>query len=86
MPVQQVRYDDGEIHPYKAVILDQLQEGRGNNPLFREEILEETGDDLSKQAVHYHLADLLEDGHIRRVAQGLYELVSDPRDEDDGPD
>lgn len=59
-------------------VLDVLHKGRAT-PGY---IVEET--DLSRQTVHSQLNQLLAGGHVRYVheATGLYELIDDPRLED----
>ena len=65
-------------------ILDVLKEGRGENepwgranPLY---LRERTG--LNKQQVNYALNQLMAAGWVRKVTDGLYELVTDPREGD----
>ena len=63
-------------------ILDVLKEGRDENepwgranPLY---LRERTG--LNKQQVNYALNQLMAAGWVRKVTDGLYELVTDPRE------
>ena len=63
-------------------ILDVLKEGRDENepwgranPLY---LRERTG--LNKQQVNYALNQLTAAGWVRKVTDGLYELVTDPRE------
>jgi len=58
-------------------VLSVLQEGRAN-PLY---IREESG--LAKQRVNESLERLRSAGWARKVTRGLYELVGDPREDDD---
>ena len=66
----------------EEAILDVMKEGRGTgvpwgrvNPLF---LREQTG--LNKQQVNYALKQLIAAGWVRKLTDGLYELVADPRD------
>ena len=68
----------------EEAILDVLKEGQnsGNpwgraNPLY---LRERTG--LNKQQVNYALNQLMAAGWVRKVTDGLYELVVDPREDD----
>ena len=66
----------------EEAILDVMKEGQGTgdpwgrvNPLF---LREQTG--LNKQQVNYALKQLIAAGWVRKLTDGLYELVADPRD------
>jgi len=59
-------------------ILDELHNGRVTPSL----LADETGE--SRQLMSSRLRDLVMGGHVRKVHKGLYELVNDPREGDDG--
>jgi DNA-binding IclR family transcriptional regulator len=74
--------EDYEPGDNEAAILDVLTEGRDEsepwgraNPLY---LRERTG--LNKQQVNYALNQLTAAGWIRKVTDGLYEFVADPRE------
>lgn len=64
-----------DIGPADRKLLDLLSEGRVTAPY----AAEETG--YSLQYVRDRLTRLVEHGNARKVYEGLYELVDDPRDE-----
>lgn len=75
--------EDYEPGDNEAAILDVLTEGRDEsepwgraNPLY---LRERTG--LNKQQVNYALNQLTAAGWIRKVTDGLYEFVADPRED-----
>lgn len=59
-------------------ILDLLSDGRVIVPY----VADETG--YSSEYIRSRLTRLIEHDHVRKVYTGLYELVSDPRDGEDG--
>ncbi|SFR41946.1 HNH endonuclease [Halogeometricum rufum] len=61
----------------EEAVLDLLREGRVTAPY----AADETG--YSLQYVRDVLGRLVEHGHARKVYQGLYEFVDDPREEED---
>lgn len=58
-------------------VLAYLKKGRVTPKLLKEEI------DLNDQQVNYALNQLIAAGWVRKVTTGLYELVEDPREEDE---
>ena len=58
-------------------ILDVLQKGRATPAYVSEQA------DLGRSYVSQRLIRLEEHGHVDELARGLYELVDDPRDEDE---
>lgn len=58
-------------------ILDTLREGRNVPSNIADEI------DVSRQYVQQRLATLEAAGYVTNVGRGVYELVEDPREEDD---
>ena len=72
-------YEPGDNEEH---ILDVLKEGRDSgepwgraNPLY---LRERTG--LNKQRINYALNQLRAAGWVKKVTDGLYELVTDPRE------
>jgi len=66
--------NDDDLAPSDRDILDMLQEGRVTAPYVADE------KEYSLQYVRDRLTRLVEHGNARKVYQGLYELVSDPRE------
>lgn len=69
--------DADDLGPADEKLLDLLREGRVTAPY----AADETG--YSLQYVRDVLGRLVEHGHARKVYQGLYEFVDDPREEED---
>lgn len=67
--------DPEDLGPADEALLDLLEEGRVTAPY----AAEETG--YSLQYVRDVLRRLVEHDHVRKVYEGLYELVDDPREE-----
>lgn len=67
--------DEDDLGPADKAILEMLQNGRVTAPY----VADETG--YSLQYVRDRLARLVEHGNARKVYEGLYELVEDPRTE-----
>lgn len=67
-----------DLGPADEALLDMLNDGRVTAPF----VAEETG--YSLQYVRDRLNRLVEHGNARKVYEGLYELVEDPREVDDG--
>ena len=68
--------DEDDLGPADEKLLDMLNEGRVTAPF----VAEETG--YSLQYVRDRLGRLVEHGNARKVYEGLYELVDDPREEE----
>ena len=73
-------YEPGENEDHILVVLKEGRE-RGDpwgraNPLY---LRERTG--LNKQQVNYALNQLMAAGWVQKVTDGLYEFVTDPRNE-----
>ena len=66
--------DKDDLGPADEALLDLLNDGRVTAPFASEE----TG--YSLQYVRDRLTRLVEHGNARKVYEGLYELVDDPRD------
>jgi len=66
--------DEDDLGPADEKLLDMLNEGRVTAPF----VAEETG--YSLQYVRDRLGRLVEHGNARKVYEGLYELVDDPRE------
>ena len=69
--------DEDDLGPADQKLLDMLNDGRVTAPF----VAEETG--YSLQYVRDRLGRLVEHGNARKVYEGLYELVEDPREVDD---
>lgn len=67
-----------QLTPTDEEILDLLQEGRVTAPYVAEKL------DKSLEYVRSRLVRFMEHEHVIRVHEGLYELVSDPRDNESG--
>lgn len=63
-----------KLNPTDIAILDMLHEGRVTAPYVAEE------QEKSLDYVRNRLIRLAEHGHAKRVHDGLYELVDDPRE------
>jgi len=72
--------DKDDLSPADDKLLDLLREGRVTAPF----AADETG--YSLQYIRDRLARLVEHGNARKVYDGLYELVEDPREETDEHD
>lgn len=72
--VEQMLEED-DLGPADEALLDMLQEGRVTAPY----AADETG--YSLQYVRDRLGRLVEHGNAKKVYEGLYELVEDPRQE-----
>jgi hypothetical protein len=66
--------EEDDLGPADRALLNLLKEGRITAPFAAEKA------DYSTQYVRDRLARLVEHGNARKVYQGLYELVEDPRD------
>lgn len=66
-----------EMNPTDNAVLDMLREGRVTPRLVAETY------DYSRQNVSNRLNRLVEHGYVRKVTRGLYELVEDPRSEEE---
>ncbi len=69
--------DEDDLGPADEALLDMLNEGRVTAPY----VADETG--YSLQYVRDRLGRLVEHGNAKKVYEGLYELVEDPRERDD---
>jgi hypothetical protein len=67
--------DKDDLSPADDKLLDLLREGRVTAPF----AADETG--YSLQYIRDRLGRLVEHGNARKVYDGLYELVEDPREE-----
>lgn len=76
--VQREMNEDYDPSDNEEYVLEVLQEGRAT-PRY---IKERTG--LNNQQVNYALNQLIAAGWVRKITTGLYELVADPREADDG--
>ncbi|WP_088901244.1 hypothetical protein [Halorubrum lacusprofundi] len=72
--------DKDDLSPADDKLLDLLREGRVTAPF----AADETG--YSLQYIRDRLGRLVEHGNARKVYDGLYELVEDPREETDEHD
>lgn len=66
-----------QLNPTDESVLDMLKDGRVTAPYVSE------AQDRSLEYVRARLKRLVEHGHVRRVHDGLYECVDDPRDNND---
>lgn len=66
--------EESDLGPADEALLDLLQEGRITAPYAAEEA------DYSLQYVRDRLNRLVEHGNARKIYEGLYELVEDPRE------
>lgn len=66
--------DEDDIAPADEALLNMLQEGRITAPY----AADETG--YSLQYIRDRLGRLVEHGNVRKVYDGLYELIEDPRE------
>lgn len=66
--------DEDDLGPADEALLDMLRDGRVTAPY----AADETG--YSLQYVRDRLGRLVEHGNARKVYEGLYELVDDPRE------
>lgn len=67
-----------QLTPTDEAILDMLVEGRVTAPFVAEEL------DKSLEYVRSRLVRLMEHNHVDRIHDGLYELVDDPREQEEG--
>lgn len=74
---QQPMLDEDDLSPADHELLDMLNEGRITAPF----AADETG--YSLQYIRDRLGRLVEHGNAVKVYDGLYELVEDPRGNDD---
>ena len=65
-----------KLNPTDNAILDMLREGRCSPTYIAEQ------KDYSRQNVTNRLGRLVEHGHVRKLAPGLYELADDPRQDE----
>jgi len=75
--ITDIQMEPDELAPADEKILDLLQDGRVTTPY----AADETG--YSLQYTRDRLTALTDDGHCVKVYDGLYELVDDPRGDDD---
>ena len=80
MSVTDTMLQPDDLGPADEALLDLLRAGRVTAPF----AADETG--YSLQYVRDRLRRLVEHGNARKVYEGLYELVEDPRDEGDAGD
>ncbi|MCF2208241.1 winged helix-turn-helix transcriptional regulator [Halobacterium salinarum] len=74
--MQATKMEADELIESDREILDELQKGRCTPAV----LVDWTG--LSKQTIHNRLNVLVAAGHVEKAHEsGLYELVSDPRDD-----
>lgn len=66
--------DEEDLAPADKLLLDMLSEGRITAPYAAHE------SDYSVQYLREQLARLVEHGNARKVYDGLYEIVEDPRE------
>ena len=66
-----------DMNPTDNAILDMLRTGRCTPRYIAEE------HDYSRQNVSNRLSRLVEHGYVRKVTRGLYELIEDPREDED---
>jgi len=66
-----------DLNPTDNAILDMLREGRCSPSYIAEKA------EYSRQNVTNRLGRLVEHGYVRKLHPGLYELVDDPRVDDD---
>jgi hypothetical protein len=66
--------EEDDLVPADEKLLDLLQEGRITAPY----AADETG--YSLQYVRDRLGRLVEHGNVKKVYEGLYELIEDPRE------
>lgn len=71
--LKKVMLDNDDLGPADKALLDLLNEGRITAPY----AAEETGYNL--QYVRDRLGRFVEHGHVKKLYEGLYELVNDPR-------
>lgn len=69
--------DDG-LNKTDRRLLDLLDEGRVTPTYASDEL------DVSREYVSERLKRFEEHGHVEKLARGLYELVNDPREVEDG--
>jgi hypothetical protein len=72
--IQDIMLEEEDLGPADEALLDMLNEGRVTAPY----VADETG--YSLQYVRDRLGRLVEHGNARKVYEGLYELVEDPRE------
>lgn len=72
--------EEEDLGPADEKLLDLLQEGRVTAPFAAEEA------DYSLQYTRDRLGRLVEHGNARKVYEGLYELVNDPRESEREPE
>lgn len=72
--------EEDDLGPADRALLDLLNEGRITAPYAAQEA------DYSTQYVRDRLARFVEHGNARKVYQGLYELVEDPRSTTEEPE
>jgi hypothetical protein len=72
--IQDIMLEEEDLGPADEALLDMLNEGRVTAPY----VADKTG--YSLQYVRDRLGRLVEHGNARKVYEGLYELVEDPRE------
>lgn len=68
--------DNDDLGPADKALLDLLNQGRITAPY----AAEETGYNI--QYVRDRLGRFVEHGHVKKIYEGLYELVNDPREQE----
>lgn len=66
--------DETDLAPADEALLDMLHEGRITAPFAAEET------EYSLQYIRDRLTRLVEHGNVKKVYEGLYELIEDPRE------
>lgn len=74
---------EDELRDVDRLLLDFLQEGRVTPAYARQQLTSEHDQEYSRGYVQQRLARLEEHDHVTNLGGGLYELVEDPREEDD---
>jgi hypothetical protein len=76
--------EEDELNELDNRILDALANGRAT-PTLLKKIFEQEGTDVSRQYINQRMKRLSEHDHIKNLFDtGVYELINDPRANDDG--
>jgi len=79
-----VALDESELREVDRLILEYLSEGRVTPAYCRDRIIEEGHrDELTSTYCGQRLTRLVEHEHVESLGSALYELVDDPREEED---
>lgn len=71
-----------ELSEIDRFLLDLLQEGRVTPLYAKEQVIEEGfRETITREYCQQQLSRFVEHGHARKLARGLYEVNSDPREE-----